>query len=90
MELTSGRVTRIVDGLVHKELTHRESSTIDRRIYHLFLTEKGQKLTHQLIQDHIKIHQDILDQIPKEFQSVVLDSLCKLNEAVETWLKGDI
>ena len=49
MSLTSSRITRIIDGLVAKNLVHRISGTNDRRIYNLSLTDKGNKLAENLI-----------------------------------------
>ena len=39
MSLTSSRITRIIDGLVSKDIVNRESSTTDRRVYDLSLTD---------------------------------------------------
>ncbi len=89
MALTSSRITRIVDGLVTKKLVKRESGQSDRRTYNLSLTSKGQKLSLAMIIDHTKMHQEILQSIPSEDQSSMLENLEYLNIAVEKWLKNE-
>ena len=86
MCLTSSRVTRIIDGLVAKKLVNRVSGENDRRVYNLSLTSKGEKLANESIQDHIKIHEEIIHHIPEEYHQSMLEMLKKLNEAVECWL----
>lgn len=86
MSITSSRVTRIVDGLVAKELMRRITPENDRRIFNLSLTPKGEKLAAELIQEHIRIHEKIIRQIPTESQKSVIELLGQLNRAVESWL----
>jgi DNA-binding MarR family transcriptional regulator len=88
MALTSSRITRIIDGLVTKKLVKRESGQSDRRTYNLSLTSKGQKLSIAMINDHTKMHQEILQSIPSEDHYSMLENLDHLNNAVEKWLKN--
>jgi len=87
MSLTSSRVTRIIDGLVAKKMVFRESGEKDRRVYNLSLTPKGEKLANELIKDHIKIHEEIINNIPKQYHQIMIEILQHLNKAVENWLK---
>ncbi len=87
MSLTSSRVTRIIDGLVAKKIVVRASSENDRRVYNLSLTPQGEKLANNLIQDHIKIHEEIIKKIPEDYHHSMIEFLRKLNEAVESWLE---
>ena len=87
MSLTSSRVTRIIDGLVAKEVVVRESGENDRRVYNLSLTPKGEKLANDLIQDHIKIHEQIINKIPEKNHHLMIEILQQLNKAVEVWLE---
>ena len=89
MSLTSSRITRIIDGLVSKQLVQRVGGVSDRRIYNLFLTPKGKKLTAELIQNYLKIHKEILDSIPATSQQQMVETLLKLNDALEQWLKSE-
>jgi len=87
LSLTSSRVTRIIDGLVDKNLVNRVSSKNDRRVFNLSLTSKGEKLAQDSINDHIKIHEEIIKNIPVEDHQSMIEILRKLNEAVKNWLE---
>ena len=87
MSLTSSRVTRIIDGLVAKKMVVRESGENDRRVYNLSLTPTGEKLANDLIQNHIKIHEEIIKNIPKQYHHLMIEILQQLNKAVEDWLE---
>ena len=87
MSLSSSRVTRIIDSLVAKKLVVRESSENDRRIYNLSLIPTGEKLAKELIEDHIKIHEEIIKNIPKQYHHLMIEILQQLNKAVEDWLE---
>jgi len=89
MSLTSGRVTRIIDGLVSKKRVVRESDKTDRRIFNLTLTPKGEKLAENLVQDHIQIHEEILSHIPSEYQQSTIELLKTLNDAMQNWLNTE-
>ena len=86
MSLTSGRITRLIDGLVEKNFVARESGIKDRRLYFLTLTKRGEKIADDLVQDHIKIHQEILEKIEKKYHKSMINGLSLLNDAVESWL----
>ena len=87
MSLTSSRVTRIIDGLVAKEMVVRESGEKDRRVYNLSLTSEGEKLANNLNQDHIKIHEEIINNVPEKYHHLMIEILKQLNKAVESWLE---
>lgn len=86
MALTASRITRIIDGLVDKKLVKREIGQLDRRTFILSLTPKGQKLSLAMINHHTQLHQEILQSIPSENQSSMLENLEHLNIAIEKWL----
>jgi DNA-binding MarR family transcriptional regulator len=73
--------------LVAKKLVVRESGENDRRVYNLLLTPKGEKLANDLIQDHIKIHEQIIDNVPEKYHHLMIEILQQLNKAVEAWLE---
>ena len=87
MSLTPNRITRIIDGLVEKNIVSRETSKIDRRVYELSLTGKGKQLTIDLNKDYVKIHEEILSSIPDEYYKTIVAGITQLNNAVERWLK---
>lgn len=86
MSITSSRVTRIIDGLVAKKLVRRVIDKADRRVFNLSLTPKGEKLAQQCIDEHIKIHEEIIRNIPAIYHQSMIELLEKLNQAVEAWL----
>ena len=86
MSLTASRITRIIDGLVSKEIVNRQSSTTDRRVYDLSLTEKGKNQIIKMKEDYAKIHREILSIIPDEYYDTMVEGITKLNDAVERWL----
>lgn len=86
LSLTSSRVTRIVDGLVAKQVVQRITGENDRRVFNISLTSRGKKLTANLMQDHIKLHEEIIQSIPGEYHHAMLELLEQLNEAVAKWL----
>ncbi len=90
MELTSSRITRIVDGLVDKNYVLRISGKNDRRTFHLSLTSKGNTISKKLIQHHQMIHEDIVKFIPEKDRKQLIQSLEVLNHAVEKWLDSNI
>ncbi len=89
MSLTSSRVTRIIDKLVEKKLVSRVSGQHDRRIYNLSLTAKGKKITDELLKDHLRIHEEVLNNIPKKNHQQMITFLEQFNNAVEKWLKNN-
>ena len=89
MSLTSSRITRIIDGLVNKQIVIRTTGEKDRRVFYLSLTPKGEKLANDLIQDHNRIHEEILNNIPVESHQSMIEILKQLNKAVEVWLEEE-
>ncbi len=89
MSLTSSRVTRIIDGLVSKKMVRRAIDKNDRRVLNLSLTAKGQQVAQKCIQDHVRIHEEIIRNIPEEYHQIMIEILEKLNQAVEMWLEKD-
>ena len=89
MNLTSSRITRIIDGLVKKDYVKRLSGQEDRRVYNLILTAKSHKLAAEMIGNYIKIHDEILNKIPANLQQSMIDSLSYLNEAVDDWIRNN-
>jgi len=86
MALTSSRITRIIDGLVEKDLVVREGDRSDRRVYLLSLTPEGKKLAKHLNENYSKMHEEILSSIPAEKHQTLMEAINQLNDAVEEWL----
>ena len=78
LSISNSRITKIIDGLIEKELILREYGTEDRRVIHLRLTNKGKKTTKKLEKVFCKCYQDIMQKMNKGEIKVVLESLEKL------------
>lgn len=68
MDLTPGRLTRILDGLARKKFMSRKPRVNDRRTVEIQLTSKGNALLERLEIDSIQAHKEILESmsIPHE------------------------
>ncbi len=86
MSLTSSRITRIVDGLVKKNLVNRISGQDDRRVYYVMLTSHGRELAEKMLHEYVIMHEDILRPISAEDKDIIFRCLKKLNSLVANWL----
>jgi len=89
MALTSSRITRIIDNLIKKQLVTRTGEQTDRRIFNLALSPKGERLSTEMIQSYTKIHEEILTNIPTEYQQPMIKILTQLNSSIEKWLEKE-
>jgi DNA-binding MarR family transcriptional regulator len=85
MELSNSRLTRILDGLVEKEIVTREVSRQDRRVILVELSRRGQKIKNTLSERYLRTHQEILDLLPEEAVDSVIAAMEKLEEAMHEW-----
>ena len=89
MNLTSSRLTRIIDGLVLKELVTRDINTSDRRLMDVALTAKGKEISFRLDKDYTHLHQEILANIEKPSRQAVITALENLSRAMSAWVVRD-
>jgi MarR family transcriptional regulator, 2-MHQ and catechol-resistance regulon repressor len=87
MNLTSSRLTRIVDGLVAKQHVTREINPIDRRVMDISLTPEGIAISRRLNIDYVSLHHQILETIPPTVRHTVIKALDELALAMSTWMK---
>jgi DNA-binding MarR family transcriptional regulator len=87
IELSSSRLTRIIDGLVEKGLVWREIGSRDRRVMEISLTPKGRKIQEELEEMYVKTHLDILDLLPQGADDSVILAMEKLRDAMKEWVK---
>ncbi len=80
-------MTRMVDQLVDKGLVLRKPGDKDRRLVQIGLTPRGQKLHRELAAALDNFYKDSLDQIPEQEQAVIIESLMKVNEAIDKGLE---
>ncbi|MBA4312976.1 MAG: hypothetical protein C0417_10130 [Chlorobiaceae bacterium] len=88
MELSSSRLTRILDGLVEKKFVMRELGVNDRRTMKITITNAGKKIQHAIDQIYIKAHRDILDLLPPGADESVIFAMEKLHQAMKKWTIG--
>jgi DNA-binding MarR family transcriptional regulator len=85
MELSNSRLTRILDGLVEKEVVTREVSSQDRRVILVELSARGQRIQKTLSERYLRTHQEILDLLPEGAIESVIAAMEKLEEAMHEW-----
>ena len=88
VELSSSRMTRILDGMVMKGIVTREAASDDRRVIEVTLTDRGSSVQQDLNDRYIRTHEDILGHLPSGAGASVITALEKLGEAMEDWQKG--
>ena len=88
VKLSSSRITRILDGLVKKEIVTRGAAADDRRVIIITLTQRGLSVQQELSDRFVRTHEDILNHLPPGAGSSVITALEKLGEAMEQWQRG--
>lgn len=84
MNVVKSRVTRIIDGLVRKELVQRVKDPEDSRITLLSLTPKGQAKIDAINAFLNDVHQEVLSRMVPEQRSLVLSNLETLKTAMQS------
>lgn len=87
MDLSSSRLTRIIDGLVGKKMMTRDFDSSDRRSIRVSLTAKGKEVTKKLNAGYLSIHRQILQHIPEKSRADVIRALDDLSQAMSAWKK---
>jgi len=87
-ELSSSRMTRILDGMVRKEIVTRQAAADDRRVIEVTLTERGVAIQRTLSDRHVRTHEEILHHLPPGTGPSVIVALEKLGEALREWQDG--
>ncbi len=88
MRLANSTMTRMVEGLVQKEMLSREPDPDDRRVVRVRLTGKGLDVRTGLKAALQDLFSQVLQIIPEEERSTILHSLETLNGAVLTALRA--
>lgn len=85
--LSSSRITRIIDGLVKKEMVRKDVGGKDRRVVDVQLTPIGVETRNQLKEMYVSVHRDIIDLLPSDAGESVMLAMGKLREATHEWVK---
>jgi len=84
-ELSSSRMTRILDGMVKKGIVTRQAAEDDRRVIEVTLTDRGKAIQRTLNERHVRTHEDILRHLPPGSGESVIFALERLGDALREW-----
>jgi DNA-binding MarR family transcriptional regulator len=83
LNVVKSRVTKIVDGLVHKKLVQRVRDPEDSRITLLSLTLEGQKKVNSIVKFLDYVHLETLRQLTADQRKTVLSNLDLLRSSMK-------
>ncbi len=83
MNLAMSRMTRIIDGLVEKELIERGMKPNDRRVCLVHLTSTGKQLVTEIEKNYLAMNKRVLENIEPEARPEVLKALHNLVDALQ-------
>lgn len=84
LNVAKSRVTKIVDGLLRKNLLDQTSDHEDLRVKLLRLTPGGEKLVMEVVSFRTELHDTVLHQFSTEQRSSLLNALSQLRRAMES------
>jgi len=84
MGVTISTMTRVIDILVRDGVVTRKENPDDRRKVCIHLTENGRVLASKLQKCSLDYSKEILNRIPEGERKKVLESLERLNRAIES------
>lgn len=88
MSITTGTLTKSIDGLSEKGYVHRERGKKDKRVVFLSLTEKG----HKAFAHHENFHRSMIrhmkNGLSEQETTVLVYTLAKLNDNFRTVYDG--
>ncbi|MDX9759236.1 MAG: MarR family transcriptional regulator [Bacteroidota bacterium] len=82
MNLTSSRLTRIIDGLVKKRFVTRHIDPDDRRIINVRLTKQGETIAKKVTSDCIHIYEQVLGIVNAREHDRIIESIGELADAL--------
>ncbi|MBN1302412.1 MAG: MarR family transcriptional regulator [Melioribacteraceae bacterium] len=85
MNLTPGRITHILTSLEKKKFIKRKTDTYDKRNVIVTLTGNSEPFLKNLNHSHIKLHEEILQNIEQGKHEEILDAIKQLINALRTW-----
>jgi len=78
LAVTAGNITMWVDKLVQRELVRRETSAVDRRVQHLYVTDKGASLVVAATRQLIEAERKRLDTLSPAERGMLVELLHKV------------
>ena len=88
MSITPGRITHILTSLENKKFIIRKIDLEDKRNVQVHLTGKSQPFIKNLTENHIKIHEEILQRIDPEKRELVVALMGDLLVALKDWFQN--
>jgi DNA-binding MarR family transcriptional regulator len=85
MNITTSRLSIIIDELVQKKMVLRQENITDRRYYNVKLSAKGKTVAKKLYENYIKLHADIFSSIAETQYETIAQSLKSLSDALSVW-----
>lgn len=82
MNLTSSRLTRIIDGLVKKRFVTRHIDPDDRRIINVRLTKQGEAIAKKVTSDCVHIYEQVLGIVNAREHDRIIESIGELADAL--------
>jgi DNA-binding MarR family transcriptional regulator len=84
MCVVKSRVTKVIDGLIKKELIQKVADPEDSRVSLLSLTSKGQKKLGEIREFNDQIHEEVLFNMEPAQRKVMLMNLDMLKSSMES------
>ncbi len=85
MKLTPGRITHILTSLEAKKYIERKIDQKDKRNVIVHLTESSKPFLKLVNDNHIKLHEEILQKLPADKREFILESMQEVIKALKTW-----
>ncbi|MBU1096139.1 MAG: hypothetical protein CVV23_00690 [Ignavibacteriae bacterium HGW-Ignavibacteriae-2] len=85
MKLTPGRITHILTSLEKKKFIKRKTDHYDKRNVIVSLTSNSEPFLKNLNCSHIKLHQEILENISAEKREEIIYAMQQVVDALRTW-----
>ncbi|GBD90609.1 HTH-type transcriptional regulator MhqR [bacterium BMS3Abin04] len=83
--ITPGRTTHILTSLEEKRLVKRKADQKDKRNMIVELTAKSKPFIKNLNENHIKIHEEILQHIKKNDREIIIKAIQEVIDALSMW-----
>ncbi|RMD48897.1 MAG: MarR family transcriptional regulator [Ignavibacteria bacterium] len=90
LALTPGRITHILTSLEDKKLIERRVDPTDKRNVLVHITPQSRPFLNNIQENHVLIHQEILDKIDEENREVIIFALRETLKALKTWKEDKI
>jgi DNA-binding MarR family transcriptional regulator len=83
MNLTSSRLTRIIDGLVKKRFVTRHIDPDDRRIINVRLTKQGESVAKKVTSDCIHVYEQVLGIMSAKEHERIIQAVNELADVMQ-------